>query len=128
MLVGRALAGWKVRLRSDGGGSEDGPGRDHGGGGRSGRGGVAGGRGDCGLQGAVGRGMARASGGNGSEEDWGALRVPQQQVSQQLQKPITTAIYFSFPFPCPCLLGGGGGTHGDKGTAKFLDMFLAPFV
>lgn len=30
MLVGRALAGWKVRSQSDGGGSEDGPGRDHG--------------------------------------------------------------------------------------------------
>lgn len=45
--------------------------------------------------------MARASGGNGSEEAWGALRVPQQQVSQQLQKPIATAIYFFFLFPCP---------------------------
>ena len=46
MLVGRALAGWKVRSQSDGGGSEDGPGRDHGGGVRGGRGGAAGGRGD----------------------------------------------------------------------------------
>lgn len=47
--------------------------------------------------------MAQASSGNGSEEAWGALRVPQQQVSQLLQKPITTAIYFfslslSLPF------------------------------
>ncbi|XP_070332087.1 WW domain-binding protein 1 isoform X2 [Odocoileus virginianus] len=58
--------------------------------------------------------MARATGGNGSEEAWGALRVRQQQVSQQLQKPITTAIYFSFPIPCPCLLAGGGGTLGAK--------------
>ena len=123
-LVGRALAGWKVRLQSDGGGSEDGPGRDHGGGGRGGRGGAAGGRGDSGLQGAVGGDMARATGGNGSEEAWGALRVRQQQVSQQLQKPITTTIYFSFPIPCPRLLAGGGGTLGAKGTVKFLDMAL----
>jgi hypothetical protein len=40
--------------------------------------------------------MARASSGNGSEEAWGALRAPQQQVSHQLQKPITTTIYSSF--------------------------------
>ena len=92
---------------SDGGGREDGPGRDHGGGSRGGRGGAAGSRGGCGFQGAVGGGMARASGGNGSEEAWGALRVPQQQVSQQLQKPIATAIYFFFLFPCPFLLWGG---------------------
>lgn len=68
--------------------------------------------------------MARASSGNDSEEAWGALRMPQQQVSQQLQKPITTAIYFYFPFPCPFLSGAGGGTHGAKGTVKFLNMSL----
>lgn len=45
--------------------------------------------------------MAQASSGNSSEEAWGALRVPQQQVSQQLPKPIATAIYFPFPFPVP---------------------------
>lgn len=114
MLVGGALSGWNLRPGSDGGGSEDGPGRDDGGGGRGGRGGAAGGRGGCGLQGAVGGGMARASSGNGSEEAWGALRAPQQQVSQQLQKPTTTAIYFSFPLPCPFLLGVGEELTGPK--------------
>ncbi|XP_008062557.1 WW domain-binding protein 1 isoform X2 [Carlito syrichta] len=70
-------------MESDGGGGgEDGPGRDHGCGGRGGRGGAAGGRGGCGLQGAVGGGMARASIGNGSEEAWGALRAPQQQLRE----------------------------------------------
>lgn len=72
--------------------------------------------------------MAQASSGNGSEEAWGALRVPQQQVSQLLQKPITTAIYFSIPSPCPYLLGGWGGTHVAKDTVKFLNMSLLLFV
>lgn len=52
--------------------------------------------------------MARASSGNGSEEAWGALRVPQQQVSHQLQKHIPIAIYFPFPFSVPFFLGGLG--------------------
>lgn len=81
---GRALPGWELRPRSDGGSVGDGPGRDHGGGGRGGRGGAAGGRRGCGLQGSVGGGMARARSRNSSEEAWGALRSPQQQVSQQL--------------------------------------------
>lgn len=66
--------------------------------------------------------MARASSGNGSEEAWGALRASQQQVSQQLQS-LSRQPFVSFPFPCPFLFGGGGGTHGAKGTVKFLNMF-----
>lgn len=72
--------------------------------------------------------MAQASSGNGSEEAWGALRVPQQQVSQLLQKPITTTIYFSFSSPCPFLLGGWGGTHVAKDTVRFLNLSLLLFV
>lgn len=74
--------------------------------------------------------MARASSGNGSEEAWGALRVPQQQVSHQLQKHIPIAIYFLFPFSVPFFLGGGGWveTHGAKGIVKFLNMSLSFFV
>lgn len=53
--------------------------------------------------------MARASSGNGSEEAWGALRVPQQQVSHQLQKHSPIAIYFPFPFSVPFFFGGAGG-------------------
>lgn len=72
--------------------------------------------------------MARASSGNGSEEAWGALRVPQQQVSHQLQKHIPIAIYFPFPFSVPFFWGGWVGTHGAKGIVKFLNMSLPFFV
>ncbi|XP_036038176.1 WW domain-binding protein 1 isoform X2 [Onychomys torridus] len=89
---GRALPGWELRPPSDGGSLGDGPGRDHGGGGRSGRGGAAGGRGGCGLQGSVGGGMARASSRNSSEEAWGALRAPQQQL-QELCPGVNTQPY-----------------------------------
>lgn len=84
MSSGGALRGRSSLPRSDGGTGGDGPGRDHGSGGRDGRGGAAGGGGGCGLQGSVGGGMARASSRNSSEEAWGALQAPQQQVSQQL--------------------------------------------
>lgn len=74
--------------------------------------------------------MAQASSGNRSEEAWEALRVPQQQVSQQFPKPVMTAIYFPFPFTAPFFwIGGDGeGTHGIKGTVKFLNMPLPFFV
>lgn len=81
---GGALPGRELRPRSDGGTGGNGPGRDHGSGGRGGRGGAAGGGGGCGLQGSVGGGMAQASSRNSSEEAWGALQAPLQQVSRQL--------------------------------------------